>query len=334
MDEANRVAPTAKQPELIIEPDAAGMAKAVSALRCGQLVAFPTETVYGLGADACNVKAVASIFEAKGRPSGNPLIVHVQDLESARIYGKFNETALQLAREFWPGPLTLVVPRLPECSLSPAIGAGLDTVALRVPKDEVARSLLAGFDGPVAAPSANRSGQLSPTEAEHVEEMLADYVAVILDGGPCEQGLESTIVDCSGARVAVLRPGILAKEQIEAFLGVALNGLQDESLTERKLTAPGQLSSHYAPNARLRLNASIGREGELMLAFGPDAPKGTPGVNLSPVGDLVEAAANLYAYLHLLDDTGVETIAVMPVPCEGLGAAINDRLKRAAAPRP
>jgi L-threonylcarbamoyladenylate synthase len=334
MDEINRVAPTAKQPELIVEPDADGLALAIAALRRGRLVAFPTETVYGLGADARNDKAVASIFEAKGRPAHNPLIIHVKDLETARLYGCFDELSLKLAEHFWPGPLTLVVPRLDDAGLSPLISAGLETIALRVPLNKVARSLLAGFDGPVAAPSANPSGLLSPTEAEHVEDMMGDRVALILDDGPCEQGLESTILGFEEGQLTLLRPGALPKQQIEAFIGQSLKTHEGEGDAPEAPSAPGQFSSHYAPNARLRLNALEGREGELMLAFGPDAPKGTPGVNLSPTGDLQEAAVNLYAYLHLLDDTGIATIAVMPVPNEGLGEAINDRLNRAGAPRP
>lgn len=338
MDGVNTVVPTAKQLGIIKEPDADSMAEAIAALHRGELVAFPTETVYGLGADAQNNQAVASIFEAKGRPASNPLILHVKNIEMARVFGRFNSMALRLAEQYWPGPLTLVVPRLENVTLSSLVSAKLDTVALRVPADKVAQLLLAGFDGPVAAPSANRSGLLSPTEAEHVEEMLGDRVSLILDGGPCEQGLESTIIGFDGPDVVLLRPGALPKEQIEAFLGQALKQPEghDEApkASEQQPTAPGQHSSHYAPRARLRLNAQKGLEGELMLAFGPDAPKGTPGVNLSPTGDLVEAAANLYAYLHLLDDTGIETIAVMPVPFEGVGEAINDRLNRAAAPRP
>ncbi len=337
MDTTNRVAPTAKQPDLIIEPDEDGMAQAVSSLRQGLLVAFPTETVYGLGADARNDKAVASIFEAKGRPSHNPLIIHVNDLASAQLYGRFNQQALILAEHFWPGPLTLVVPRLDDVPLSPLVSAGLATIALRVPANRTARGLLARFGGPIAAPSANRSGLLSPSEPEHVEEMLGDQVSLILDGGPCERGIESTIIGFEGNTAVLLRQGSLPVEQIEADSGLKLNmPLQGAKAPHSRaiVTAPGQLSSHYAPRAQIRLNAASAEEGELMLAFGPDAPKDRPGVNLSPSGDLVEAAVNLYAYLHLLDDTGVETIAVMPIPDKGIGVAINDRLNRAAAPRP
>ncbi len=332
MDMINRVAPTAKTPALILEPDEDSMAKAVLSLHQGLLVAFPTETVYGLGADACNEKAIASIFAAKGRPSHNPLIIHVKDLATAQLYGRFDPRALKLAAHFWPGPLTLVVPRLDNVALSPLVSAGLTTIALRVPANPVARALLEGFNGPVAAPSANRSGLLSPTEAEHVEEMLGDQVSLILDGGPCERGIESTIIGFEDGLAVILRSGTLPIEQIEAVSSIKMQTANTASSPD-KITAPGQLSSHYAPNAHLRLEATRAGEEELMLAFGPDAPTERPGVNLSPSGDLVEAAANLYAYLHLLDDTGVETIAVMPIPDKGLGVAINDRLKRAAAPR-
>ena len=335
MDETNRVAPTAKTPELIIEPDKDGMAKAVSSLRRGELVGFPTETVYGLGVDARNDKAVAAIFAAKGRPAVNPLIVHVKDLATARLYGEFNALALQLAQEFWPGPLTLVVPLREGVALSSRITAGLNTIALRVPAGKVALSLLKDFDGPIAAPSANPSGMLSPTEAEHVEEGLGEHVALILDGGPCQLGLESTILAQRGGRAALLRAGAVPAEKIATLLGgdeQLIIHPESQADAERPVS-PGRLPSHYAPNARLRVDAHEVQDGEMMLAFGPDAPKGLVGLNLSPTGDLQEAATNLYAYLHILDDTGIKSIAVMPIPHEGLGAAINDRLKRAAAPR-
>ncbi len=327
--------PTAK-PELIVEPDEAAMVKAVAALRRGELVAFPTETVYGLGADARNEEAVVSIFAAKGRPARNPLIVHVKDLETARLYGHFNDQALSLAREFWPGPLTLVVPLRQDAGLPQQVTAGLETIALRVPAGKTALDLLNGFDGPIAAPSANRSGKISPTEAEHVEEDLGERVAMILDGGPCSRGLESTILTQTGERVALLRSGAVSAEEIIRFLGSEDQLIiHSESDTDpERPVSPGRLASHYAPNARLRLNALEPREGEMMLAFGPDAPEKVIGVNLSPAGDLAEAAANLYAYLHILDETGIDTIAVMPIPDTGLGRAINDRLQRAAAPRP
>ncbi len=328
------MAPTVKSPELIIEADKAAIATAVAALRCGELVAFPTETVYGLGADAQNDAAVAAIFAAKGRPSANPLIVHVKDLQAARQFGRFNEQALQLAEQFWPGPLTLVVPLLEGVSLSSRITAGLKTIALRVPAGEVALALLASFDGPIAAPSANTSGKISPTEAEHVEEDLAGHVALILDGGPCSRGLESTIIRQEEGPATLLRAGALPVEQIERDIGkLLILNVENDNDVEHP-ASPGRLPSHYAPNARLRLDATKLHEGEMMLAFGPDAPQKVIGVNLSPSGDLAEAAANLYAYLRILDDTGIATIAVMPIPDEGLGLAINDRLQRAAAPRP
>ncbi len=305
---------------------------AASALKAGQLVAFPTETVYGLGADAANDKAVAAIFAAKRRPRFNPLIAHVAGLQEAMRLGRFSAAARRLAERFWPGPLTLVVPRVPDCPVSLLASAGLDTLAIRVPAHPLARQLLEAFGGPVVAPSANISGQLSPTEAEHVAESpLADDVAVILDGGECAVGVESTIIGFdSDGRACLLRPGGLPRAKIEAVLGVPLTTAANKDAP----SAPGQLSSHYAPRARLRLDAAAPREGEVYLAFGPGAPRGVPGLNLSASGDLNEAAANLFAYLRILDDTGVEVIAVAPVPGEGLGEAINDRLARAAAPRP
>ncbi len=307
--------------------------KAAEALHAGRLVAFPTETVYGLGADATDDSAVAAVFEAKGRPRINPLIAHVTDIEAAMGLGRFDESARQLAEAFWPGPLTLVVPRVEGCPVSLLATAGLDTLALRVPAHPLAQALLAAFGGPVVAPSANISGRLSPTEAEHVAESpLAEKVAVILDGDECPVGVESTIIgfDTDGTPV-LLRPGGIPREEIEKVLGEPLRTGKGGEGTP---SAPGQLSSHYAPRARLRLNAQRPEEGEMFLAFGPDAPKGVPGLNLSPKGDLREAAANLFAYLRILDETGVSSIAVAPIPEYGLGEAINDRLRRAAAPRP
>ncbi len=307
--------------------------RAAEALRAGRLVAFPTETVYGLGADATDDSAVAAIFEAKGRPRINPLIAHVADIDAAMRLGRFGEAARRLAEAFWPGPLTLVVPRAEGCPVSLLATAGLDTLAVRVPAHPLAQKLLRAFGGPVVAPSANVSGRLSPTEAEHVAESpLAEKVAVILDGDECPVGVESTIIgfDPDGTAV-LLRPGGIPREEIEAVLGEPLRTGKGGEGTP---SAPGQLSSHYAPRARLRLNASAPEEGEMFLAFGPDAPKGVPGLNLSPAGDLREAAANLFAYLRILDETGVDSIAVAPVPEHGLGEAINDRLRRAAAPRP
>jgi len=295
-------------------------------LREGELVAFPTETVYGLGADATNDKAVARIFEAKGRPSFNPLIVHVASLEMAARLGTFNAAALKLAEAFWPGALTLVMERTPDCGASELVSAGLSTIAVRMPAHNVARDLIAATGVPLAAPSANPSENLSPTRAEHVATGLGDKVAMILDGGPCPLGLESTVCGCFGVKVIQLRPGAIPREEIEKVVG---------PLSHRVLDAkhsPGQLSRHYAPRAKLRLDATEVRQGEALLAFGADVPECNAALlNLSTSGDLVEAAANLFAHLRELDASGAAGIAVMPIPTSGLGEAINDRLIRAAA---
>jgi len=295
-------------------------------IRAGRLVAFPTETVYGLGGDATNGAAVAAIFEAKGRPRFNPLIVHVHDIAAARNLGRFSAMAESLAAAFWPGPLTLVVERSETSQLSDLVSAGLDTVALRVPAHEGARDLLEAAQRPLAAPSANRSGRVSPTTARHVADELGDAVAMILDGGPCTVGIESTIVDVSGRQPGLLRPGGVALESVEEVLGrkVAVVG------AEAGVIAPGMLQSHYAPGLPVRLDARRARRGEALLGFGP-APGAT--LNLSETGDLREAAANLFAMLRALDRPGFAGIAVMPIPERGLGRAINDRLRRAAAPR-
>jgi L-threonylcarbamoyladenylate synthase len=304
-------------------------------LREGRLVAFPTETVYGLGADARNGRAVAGIFEAKGRPRFNPLIVHVSDLAAARRLVELPRAARKLASAFWPGPLTLVSPMRADAGIADLVTAGLPTLAVRVPAHTLARRLLEVFGGPVAAPSANPSGQVSPTTAAHVAETLDGRIAAVLDGGACPVGLESTILGFDGENPVLLRPGGLPVEAVEEALGcpVALDH-------GAAITAPGQLASHYAPAARLRLNAAYPEPGEGWLGFGPD-PDGLPGrfrgraMNLSPSGDLAEAAANLFAYLRALDamvpNGGV--IATAPVPNHGLGRAINDRLARAAVPR-
>jgi L-threonylcarbamoyladenylate synthase len=299
---------------------------AAEALIEGKLVAFPTETVYGLGADATQDRAVAQVFAAKNRPSFNPLIVHVASLDEAVALGEFGIGASELAKLFWPGPLTLVVPRRKGCPVSLLASAGLPTIALRVPKHPLAQALLKAARRPVVAPSANPSGRISPTTAEHVREGLGDKVSVILDGGPSAIGLESTIVGFPNGRATLLRPGGLAREDIEKALRQKLASGGDA----KKPSAPGQLESHYAPRARLRLDAEGAREGEAYLAFG-EAPEAQ--FNLSPQGDLTEAAANLFRLLHELDATGPEIIAVAPVPAHGLGEAINDRLRRAAAPR-
>ena len=307
---------------LAADPD--GILAAGVCLASGGLVAFPTETVYGLGADARNGMAVARVYAAKGRPSFNPLIVHVPSLEIARRYARFDDVAERLAHAFWPGPLTLVLPLKEESGLSELVTAGLPTVALRVPAHPLAQALLEAAGCPVAAPSANPSGRLSPTTAMHVIDGLGGRIDAVLDGGPCEVGLESTIV-APGPPPRLLRPGGLPAEVIEDCLGVPLERSSGDGAVE----APGQLVSHYAPGAALRLGADAPRPGERMLGFG--AVDGD--LNLSRTGDLNEAAANLFAYLRRLDDGEGGEIAVAPIPDTGLGRAINDRLRRAAAPR-
>jgi L-threonylcarbamoyladenylate synthase len=306
------------------------LTEAARILREGGLVAFPTETVYGLGANALEGRAVARIFEAKGRPRFNPLIVHLRSFEAAQAYGVFAGDAETLAREFWPGALTLVVPRREAAGLSDLVSAGLPTVALRVPSHELAQALLAEAGVPVAAPSANISGRVSATRAEHVAADLGEKVDMILDGGPTQAGLESTIVALTGSEATLLRAGAVAAEDIEALLGRRLRRAGEGA----GIQAPGMLHSHYAPRARLCLDAATPHAGEAFLAFGPDAPEATHLLNLSPSGDLREAAANLFAHLRALDAPGIECIAVAPIPQHGLGEAINDRLRRAAAPRP
>ncbi|KIC28604.1 L-threonylcarbamoyladenylate synthase [Leisingera sp. ANG-M6] len=308
----------------ILAATASGIARAARLLQAGQLVSFPTETVYGLGADARQGTAVAAIYEAKGRPSFNPLIAHVHSAEAARRYVAWNDVAEQLAAAFWPGPLTLVLPLREGHGISPLVTAGLETLGVRVPAHPAAQALLRELDGPVAAPSANPSGKISPTTAAHVMAGLDGRIAAILDDGACDVGLESTIIGLAGPEPLLLRPGGLAAEEIEAVLGRKLA----ERDVHDPLTAPGQLLSHYAPGAPVRLNADAPGEGELFLGFGP----GTCDLNLSESGDLAEAAANLFGHLHRLDTLG-KPIAVAPVPMRGLGEAINDRLRRAAAPR-
>ncbi|WP_296761666.1 L-threonylcarbamoyladenylate synthase [Sediminimonas sp.] len=313
-----------------LAPDANGIAQAAAILARGGLVALPTETVYGLGADARQGRAVARIFEAKGRPRFNPLIVHVDSAETARRYVAWPAQAEALATAFWPGPLTLVLPLRDDAGLSPLVTAGLDTLAIRVPAHPLARRLLAAFGGPVAAPSANPSGRISPTTAAHVLAGLSGRIEAVLDGGPCPVGVESTIVGLSGTPV-LLRPGGLPAEAIEAALGtpLAAPGGDETAPDEAAPTAPGQLASHYAPAATLRLEAHAPRAGEVYLGFG----SGACDLNLSDTGDLTEAAANLFGHLHQLDAGGARAIAVAPIPHHGLGRAINDRLARAAAPR-
>lgn len=306
------------------------IARAAEALRAGGLVAFPTETVYGLGADATSDEAVARIFEVKGRPRFNPLIMHMADLDQALAHGIFNHLAMKLAEAFMPGALTLVVPRRPDSAISLLATAGLDTVALRLPGHPTARALLKAANIPVAAPSANLSGRVSPTTAMHVAEQLGEHLAVLIDGGSCRIGLESTVVACVDEHPVLLRPGGVAREDIERVIGAALLSPDDGAAP----SSPGQLASHYAPAARLRLNAETVEPGEALLAFGPRVPDHDgPMRNLSPAGELTEAAANLFAHLRALDAEGAETIAVMTIPDIGLGEAINDRLRRAAAPK-
>jgi len=315
----------------IVEPDTQSIAEAAQLLRDGQLVAFPTETVYGLGGDATNERAVAAIFEAKGRPEFNPLISHVLDAAAAQKFVRWNETADRLAARFWPGPLTLVLPRGPGSPISLLATAGLDTVAIRAPSHPVAQALIRAADRPIAAPSANRSGAISPTRAEHVVESLGDRVPLILDGGPCLVGVESTVLDLSTATPTLLRPGGATREAIEAVIGpIAVSHALPSGDSAHK--SPGQLESHYAPARPVRLGAtSIGAD-EGLLAFGSTVPPGAMlTYNLSPSGDLAEAAANLFAQMRLLDRPGIGRIAVMPIPETGLGLAINDRLRRAAA---
>ena len=306
------------------------IAKAARALCGGGLVAFPTETVYGLGGDATSDAAVARIFAAKGRPRFNPLIVHMPDLAEAEVIALFDERARDAARRFWPGPLSLVLSRRAGGGVSLLASAGLDTVAIRVPAHPVAQALLRATGRPLAAPSANRSGRVSPTEAAHVAAEFGDGVALVLDGGRCPVGVESTVLDLTGATPTLLRPGGVTVEALATALGpIAVAGADPAAPR-----SPGQLASHYAPALPLRMNAVEAQPGEALLAFGATVSGGFAEVlNLSPHGDLVEAAANLFAMLRRLDRPGFAGIAVMPIPEHGLGQAINDRLRRAAAPR-
>lgn len=315
-------------------PAAAAARPAADCLAAGGLIAFPTETVYGLGADGTNGKAIARLYEAKGRPSFNPLIAHLPTLEAAQRVAIFNETALKLARAFWPGPLTLVLPKAPGCPVSELATAGLGTVAVRIPAHPVAQAILQTLGRPIVAPSANRSGHVSPTTAAHVLHDLDGRIDLIVDGGPVRVGIESTIVGCSGAPV-LLRPGGTPRANIEAVLGVTLGRLETAPGHDSPL-APGMLESHYAPAATVRLGATTLNADEALLAFGEALPGARPErtLNLSPRGDLIEAAANLFGHLRALDETGARAIAVMPIPTHGLGEAINDRLRRAAADRP
>ena len=318
----------------------ANEAAAIAAARClaeGGLVAFPTETVYGLGTDAANARAIARLYEAKGRPLFNPLIAHVGDIGAGMRIARFDATAIKLAEAFWPGPLTLVLPKTNDCAVADLATAGLDTIAIRVPAHPVARAILRAFGGPVVAPSANLSGHVSPTSAAHVQSDLMGRIDLIVDGGAVPVGVESTIVGCFDTPM-LLRPGGLPRGEIERVLGRALlRPAEDVDEGTGQPLGPGMLASHYAPRTRVRLNAGDVEAGEALLAFGPDSVPGAEAasavMNLSARGDLAEAAANLFGYLRALDTKGARAIAVMPVPHHGLGEAINDRLRRAAVGR-
>lgn len=305
--------------------------EALAAIAAGEPVAIPTETVYGLAADAANGRAIARIYEAKGRPRFNPLIAHVDTLEMAERIGRFDPLSRQLAQAFWPGPLTLVLPLQPGAAVHALVTAGLDTVALRMPRG-FAATLVAALGRPLAAPSANRSGRISATTAEAVAADLGTRIPLIVNGGPTPVGVESTILKVEDGRLLLLRAGGVTAEEIEAATGQKV-----ERGAGGRIEAPGMLASHYAPDARVRLNATEVLPGEALLAFGPVRAKGAERakavLNLSAAGDLGEAATNLFSHLQALDDSGASMIAAEPVPHHGLGAAINDRLSRAAAPR-
>ncbi len=321
---------------------------AVTLWRKGELVAMPTETVYGLGADATNGEAVARIYSTKARPQFNPLIVHVADVATAKHYVEWPEVAETLAAKFWPGPLTLVLKRRVDCPISELVSAGGETLAIRIPAHPVALQLLKAFGGGIAAPSANRSGRVSPTTAQHVRDEFGDDLPLIIDGGPCVVGLESTVLDLSGEVPMILRPGAVTIEEVtlaiegglspHATLPPAASGSltlrTPTTTTAPQLRSPGMLESHYAPSIPVRLNADGAEAGEALLAFGPAPIAGAAAcLNLSATSDLIEAAANLFAYLRALDNAAHRAIAVMPIPNTGVGIAINDRLARASAPR-
>ncbi len=313
-----------------IQPALSEIGDAARALRQGKLVAFPTETVYGLGGDATSDRAVAAIFAAKGRPSFNPLIVHVANIASAAQYAELSPKAQTVARAFWPGPLTLVLPRRRDCKISLLATAGLDSVAIRVPAHKIAQTLLMMAGLPLAAPSANPSGRLSPTSADHVMADLGDKVEFVIDGGACTVGVESTVLSLLEDRPRILRPGAVTAEALsERVEGAGAD--RARSRGRRRATLAGPPAQPLRADLPVRLDAAAAEPGEALLGFGPAAPKDA--LNLSPTGDLQEAAANLFAMLRQLDDPKHRAIAVMPVPETGLGIAINDRLRRAAAPR-
>ncbi len=314
----------------VMMPTQAVLEQSGALICAGHLVAFPTETVYGLGADATNGEAVAGIFAAKGRPQFNPLIVHVLDLTAAETLGEFQPAARKLAETFWPGPLTIVVRRNARAKISDLVTAGLETIAMRVPQHPIARALLTASGCPLAAPSANRSGKVSPTLARHVAADFGDTVSIVLDGGAAHHGIESTVIDATTDQLVLLRSGAISAETIERATGQRITrSLHDDY----RPNSPGQLASHYAPAAKVRLNVERPAPGEAVLAFGRAIDSTGMVINLSPSGNLTEAAANLFASLRAFDDAGVNSIAVMSIPNHGLGEAINDRLTRAAAPR-
>lgn len=302
---------------------------AVAKLLNGDVVAFPTETVYGLGADCTNDQAVEKIFSLKGRPSYNPLIIHVARLDCALQYGEFNQSALELAQSFWPGPLTLVVPLRPNNSISPRVTAGLNTIAIRVPNHPIAQQLLNHYPNPIAAPSANKSGYVSPTKYDHVYDEFKDGVFIVPGDQSCI-GLESTIIDCSAKEVAILRPGSITHHDIEK-LAIAVS----EKSSVEAIKAPGQLKHHYSPLLPVRLNATSIYPNEALLTFGESTLIANVMLNLSPAANLDEAAANLFDFLRTLDKSNsyVTQIAITPIPNTGIGKAINERLKRAATPK-
>lgn len=313
----------------IYNPTKEVISRASDALKQGEILSFPTETVYGLGADATNTKAVAKIFSAKNRPSFNPLILHFSSIDMAEKYVIINPLAKKLSDAFWPGPFTMVLPLKKNNGISKLITAGLETVAIRIPKHPVAQEILLEFSGPIAAPSANKSGHISPTCAQHVNEEFGNEIGMIIDGGPCDNGIESTIVKVNDDHLLLLRPGNITKETIERTLSIKVK-IEDKP-TDNPI-APGQLKSHYAPNAKMRLNVTHPNNDEAYLAFG-DTQWTQNMLNLSQTRNLEEAAANLFSMMRALDQLNIKTIAVAPIPKNGLGYAINDRLERAAAPK-
>lgn len=322
----------------ILDIDKMLVDSAVTLWRAGELVALPTETVYGLGADATNGQAVARIYQVKSRPQFNPLIVHVADVPTAQKYVVWSDAAEALAQKFWPGPLTLILPRRADCLVSELVSAGGDTLAIRIPSHPVARQLLAAFGGGIAAPSANRSGRVSPTTAQHVRDELGNDVKLIIDGGACTVGVESTVVDLTGEAPVILRPGAVTRAMVEGVFSLQLPVVSKEDLqlslpSNPAFKSPGQLASHYAPSIPVRLNTVEVAADEALLAFGPTPMVGAATtLNLSPKGNLIEAAANLFAYMRALDTPNHRSIAVMAIPNEGVGEAINDRLARASVP--